>query len=190
MERRIRMVLLDNLTPEDLLKLKHGGFFDGMATPMPTGVTGKEATLRVKEQPVVLGEKLDPSELSNTSETLAKKVVIQPQPQPSMVKAESAQESAPSVREEARASSAGPAPVSVPESAPTRNDTSLDIAAMTSFTKLRDVLQYVIEQGIPVAGVVEFCEQIKSEVPLLQRISNLPDRVTRTLEVMGHGQVE
>lgn len=201
MERKIRMVLLDNLTPEDLLKLKHGGFFDGVQVPMPAGVTGKEATLKVKDEPgvervrevpVVLGDKLDPAELANTSESMKpvktkKPKVEEPKPEPVPTSSEVIQqtkdvEQAEKARDEAREMERK----ANAEFAAGEPDTGgIDPEKLASFTKLRDIIQYVIDSGIAPAGVATFCEGVKADVPLLSRIPNIAERVARTLEVMG-----
>lgn len=187
MDRKIRMVILDGLTADDVLKLKHGGFFDGVQVPMPAGVTGKEATLKVKDEPgvervrevpVVLGDKLDPAELANTSETMKpvrtkKPKVEEPTPEPVPTPSEVIQQTKDVELAEKERDDGAP-------------DTGgIDPEKLASFTKLRDIIQYVIDSGIAPAGVATFCEGVKADVPLLSRIPNIAERVARTLEVMG-----
>lgn len=51
--------------------------------------------------------------------------------------------------------------------------------------KLRDVLVYLLKQGITDPNkVLAECERLKSQVPVLQRITNMEERVPRTLGVI------
>jgi hypothetical protein len=261
MDRKIRMVLLDGLTADDVLKLKAGGFFDGVEVTLPAGVTGQQATLkvqdpphvvRVSEVPVVLDDKLSADELANNEETMrpvrTKKPKAEPapaMPTPSEVIQQTQQVeqqieqppveppvgngkklAAKNARQNARYivfsfgqkwaatfiargkgglmfkldGKAEPnvvgiedgalieeldAPEAVAESEVAADDVDLSVDRLAGFTKLRDLIQYAIECGIPAEGMAAFCEGVKAEVPLLSRISNIADRVQRTLEVMG-----
>jgi hypothetical protein len=80
----------------------------------------------------------------------------------------------------------GGADVVVPDdAAQDTDDVQITTEKLVTFTKLRDLVQYITDAGIPVEGVREFCESMKEQVPLLSRIGDIPGRVERTLLVMG-----
>lgn len=59
------------------------------------------------------------------------------------------------------------------------------IEELTKATKLRDLLAILMDKGITTnAALIAECERVKADVPLLTRIVNISERVTRTLEVM------
>lgn len=297
----IKMTVLDGLTADDVLKLKTGGFFDGVAVTLPPGVTGQQATLRIPvRDDAKVAQALKPVEeviltpttvqttMPNTADNVLHALAFPDNLEKAAAKAAKA---APSVETGASGARTGveaaqkpnqidsqdgvrsapitqpsaPAPASPSASdlplkpAPTGNgkrlpakhaiaggeyvvkafgvswyatamgatkagpkfklnnkaepneiyttedvlveevsvenadqdaidtapDSDLSVETLLTFTKLRDLLQYVIQCGIPAAGASDFCESMKAEVPLLQRISNIGDRVQRTLEVMG-----
>lgn len=302
-ENRIKIVVVDGLTADDVLKLKHGGFFDGVRVPLPEGASGIEARVvkpgdtllvpansltpvkLVEEQPSVGGydanvrEALDKAEAAQLAVVEAIKQEVEakattdelfphepPQPEKkerrkreraedrAVERAANAVDEAAAVGDTAQAAVVTDEPkgngkkygvqharqngryvVSVfgkkwagtfiartkagfafkldaytstdtvtlsdgdiveelsidgaaaptDEQAVDTADVDLSIDTLLGFTKLRDLIQYVVSTGIPASGVIAFCESMKGEVPLLQRISNIPERVTRTLEVMG-----
>lgn len=56
---------------------------------------------------------------------------------------------------------------------------------LASAKRLKDVLVYFEGQGVKGAdALVEACEMVKSNVPVLSRIANLSERVRRTYEIM------
>jgi hypothetical protein len=60
------------------------------------------------------------------------------------------------------------------------------LAEMKKATKIKDVLMPMIELGINTTkGLVEKCEELKTEIPVLSRIPDLADRVSRAAEVLG-----
>lgn len=60
------------------------------------------------------------------------------------------------------------------------------VEALRGANKLRDVLAVLADAGIKEQGaVIAKCEELKSQVPLLARIGNLGERISRTLEVFG-----
>lgn len=62
------------------------------------------------------------------------------------------------------------------------------MAVLVKATRIRDVLQPLIELGINTTpALVAKCEQLKAEVPVLGRIPDLADRVTRAAEVLDLG---
>jgi hypothetical protein len=62
----------------------------------------------------------------------------------------------------------------------------IDMTVVKSKTKLRGILNYLIDLGYPsVETVTDRCMEIKSEVPILDRVADLAERIPRTLAVMG-----
>jgi len=60
------------------------------------------------------------------------------------------------------------------------------LAEMKKATKIKDVLQPLMDLGIEtIAGLVAKCEELKPDVPVLTRIPDLKERVTRAAEVLG-----
>jgi hypothetical protein len=303
-ERKIKVIVVDGLTADDVLKLKAGGFFDGATVPLPQGATGQEATLRIPVRddskvaesltPAVMhikpAEEMSVHERSAAANAVLNNMLQQVADAPVEKKTKSKAKpteaevdafiagrqgelnavvaaAAPNIgriesnappmqnlsieaRDPAPADAqtepkgngkkmpakhaikgatyvvkafgaawyatadgidkAGPAFVLHGKSEPNRiyvqegtiieevdtagadqdaldTDTAVDMSPETlaSFTKLRDLIDYAVKCGIPAEGMSEFCEQMKDDVPLLQRISNIADRVQRTLEVMG-----
>ncbi len=318
-DKKIKVVVLDGLDADDVLKLKHGGFFDGVSMPLPQGATGQAATLKVPEAvtvrpgdtvqvplnsltPVRLLEPTSTEHAADVRDALEKAEAQQeaaveaqgskaglfpdglfphdpPQPEQKArrkkttaedrdvervanAKDERVAEIAKAVAPEAAQQFVQD--VVAPFASPTGNgkkyaakharqngryvvasfgkkwtatfiartkgglafkldgydnsavtldedtvieelsvdgaaaptdeqvqDTSevdLSIDTLLSFTKLRDLIQYVVSTGIHPTGVAAFCESMKNDVPLLQRITNIEERVTRTLEVMGYAE--
>ncbi len=53
---------------------------------------------------------------------------------------------------------------------------------------MKDILYALQDKGIKdEASMVKECERLKSKIPLLAKMPNIPDRVKRTLEVMTGG---
>lgn len=76
-----------------------------------------------------------------------------------------------------------PAPVA---KAPTAAPSNVDIPALASKSKLRDILSALLKSGYDSPEkLIAVCEQIKDQVPVLGRIAEISERVPRTLEVMG-----
>jgi hypothetical protein len=279
---KIKVVVVDGLDADDVLKLKHGGFFDGVSVPLPPGATGVEARIVKKQEPATVVADAMPSvggydanvrdavEKSEAAQLAVVEAVKQkvegelfphdpPQPEQTARRKKAAAEDRAVERAANKADEQPvveqPAPVgngkkiavmharqngqyivsvfgkkfaatyiartkagysfklenyngnadvvtlsegdiveelSVDGAAPPSDeqaqdtaDVDLSIDALLGFTKLRDLIQYVVSTGIHPTGVAAFCESMKNEVPLLQRISNIEERVTRTLEVMG-----
>jgi hypothetical protein len=56
--------------------------------------------------------------------------------------------------------------------------------------RLRQVVAYMLDNGIKKEeDIVAECLRIKDQVPAIQRVSNLPERIGRTLAVMDTGQL-
>jgi hypothetical protein len=69
----------------------------------------------------------------------------------------------------------------------TENPTeALDLPAeLTGAVKLRQILSYLLDNGFKTEQqIVEECTRIRYDVPVLNRIGNLQERITRTLSVM------
>lgn len=81
-----------------------------------------------------------------------------------------------------------PAPV-VPLEAPATSSAAglPSPAQLAGCTKLRDVMQLLVEGGMAAGDLAAYLESVRDQVPLLQRIQNIPERVARTLSVMQQG---
>jgi hypothetical protein len=210
---KIRVVVLDGLEAEDVLKLHVGGFFEqrGVAAKLPEGATGQEAVLvKVVQQPVAEGYDANARDAVEQAEAKvaeskpvrkkaapvreeAPKVAEQPAEQPKAEDAPSVQES-PSepfpqtLADLARDRIEGEARIEERRKAKlAKNDGAVtpDVATLATFTKFRDVVQHLLDSGVVADDIAKVCDGIKEQVPLLQRIPNLEERVARTLEVMG-----
>jgi len=52
--------------------------------------------------------------------------------------------------------------------------------------RLREVVQHILDQGFEDQDeIVAVCEEIKDEVPLLQRVQNIPDRVGKAYNMLS-----
>ena len=61
---------------------------------------------------------------------------------------------------------------------------------LVSAVRLRSVLGYLLDNGFDadVMSLTMECERIKKQVPVLSRITNLQERISRTISVMDVGQ--
>lgn len=81
-----------------------------------------------------------------------------------------------------------PAPVAHPEAPASISAAGLpSIDQLAACTKLRDVMQLLVEGGMAAGNLAAYLESVRDQVPLLQRISNISERVARTLSVMQQG---
>lgn len=80
------------------------------------------------------------------------------------------------------------------EAATSEESAPLDSAELpeelTSAVRLRSVLGYLLDNGFDadVMSLTMECERIKKQVPVLSRITNLQERISRTISVMDVGQ--
>lgn len=189
----IRMVLLDGLTVADLLALRQGGFFEGAEVRLAQGSAAP--TLApvvipvqevVKPVPVPVVSVAEPAESALSPEQQA--LLATAQAELAEYRAEKGLPSVVAVRAEALTGTESiSAPIVDPEPATITAAGLPSVARLAGCTKLRDVLQLLVEGGMPSSELAGYLESVKGEVPLLQRIQNIPDRVARTLEVMGTG---
>lgn len=180
----IRMVMLDGLTVADLLALRQGGFFEGVEVRVAQP-SAAPITLPVQEvvQPVAEPVEAAPVLTPEQVELLA--VARQ---ELADYRAESRARVAVEAPTEAPAGiDSSPAAVAHLEPPAAVGGGLPSVGRLAACTKLRDVLQLLIEGGMPSTELAAYLESVKAEVPLLQRISNIGDRVSRTLEVMGSG---
>ena len=264
---KIKIVVVDGLNADDVLKLKHGGFFDGVGIPLPQGAVGQEAVLvtpvaATPSAPVASGYDANAREAVEQAEakqeaavekkprkkveaSVEEPIVAQPAKVVPLTAAEreaalpdpvgnGKKHAAKHARKGGRyvvfslgrkweATFEGPSKAGLKfllvhkdephlvnvddgalveemdttdaappedEQAQDVSDVDLSVETLLGFTKLRDLIQYVVTSGIDPAGVAAFCESIKDEVPLLQRITNIEERVGRTLEVMGYSEAK
>lgn len=97
-------------------------------------------------------------------------------------------EKAPAVAQDVRSEPMPTTDPSPPSVAPVSASSGLpSVAQLSACTKLRDVLQLLLEGGMASADLTGYLEGVRDQVPLLGRISNIGERVTRTLSVMGQG---
>lgn len=190
----IRMVLLDGLTVADLLALRQGGFFEGAEVRLASGDTASpnRAPLVIPVQEVV-----QPVAVPVVPAAAAEEPSLTPEQQAALVdvrrelaeyRVERGLPPAAEAPSEPRSGISPTAdPVIAPEPAALVTAGLPSVVRLAACTKLRDVLQLLIEGGMPSSELAGYLESVKAEVPLLQRISNISDRVARTLEVMGTG---
>ena len=63
---------------------------------------------------------------------------------------------------------------------------SYDLEILKSSHTLRDILEHLFAHGYTEESeFISVCTQLKAEVPVLSRVSSLPDRIKRALAVMG-----
>lgn len=209
----IRMVMLDGLAVADLLALRSGGFFEGATVQLPS--TDGRAGVQLPATNRHPGDQgpLPGSEVTGTvtvpagmlklaSVTPAPKAAPTPEPAPLPVEQQAAlaevqaelaayrAEKGAGAPQDARTeATAGidptPAPVAAP-AAPTATG-PVSPAQLAGFAKFRDVLQLLLDAGMAPGDLTAYLESVKGEVPLLQRIPDIGERVTRTLSVMGLG---
>lgn len=193
----IRMVMLDNLSVSDLLVLKAGGFFTGTVVPLtsgvPTGLTISAEGLpppvveqRVPPRAPVVAEPAPTEAPVVEAPPVLKALKEQPLPPDQEALLEQFKREAAEYRAE-KAEAGEPIPeveTPAPVAAPTlRGPVTVD--QLSTCTKLRDVLQLLLDGGMAAAELTGYLEGVREQVPLLQRISNIGDRVSRTLSVMG-----
>ena len=71
------------------------------------------------------------------------------------------------------------------EAAPARPVGTVSLDQLGHCTKLRDVLQLLLDSGMSAGDLTAYLESVRDQVPLLTRIANIGERVSRTLSVMG-----
>lgn len=172
----MRCLVLEDVTVAELLALKAGGFFEGGSETVPVSPPISE-----RPAPVV---KAPPAPVPDQQLTRYRPVPVEAVTE-APIEASPAPVEAPVP---APVVEAPPAPVAAPvEVPPVAPGAMPSIEQLAVCTKLRDVLQLLLDGGLPAADLTPYLEMVKPEVPLLQRISNIGDRVTRTLSVMGQG---
>lgn len=80
-----------------------------------------------------------------------------------------------------------PVPIVAPDAPTAGGPRPVTIDQLAACTKLRDLLQLLTDGGMATADLTPYLESVREQVPLLQRISNIGERVARTLSVMGAG---
>lgn len=95
-------------------------------------------------------------------------------------------ESAPAPEEKPAEAPSAPAS----EAKPKTNGASVAVPSeLEGARKLRDILAFFMAKGITEKSkLVEECEKVRAGVPILSRITNLEERIGRTLEVMDMGE--
>lgn len=205
----IRMVMLDGLSVADLLALRQGGFFEGATMALTS--TGGRASVQVPPA----GESLPRADVTVSGPAtvpagvlpLHNPALVEPVVEPltaaqqatlDLIRQEAAEYRAekgmPALADNQMAPLSGNDASEVAIARPSATTaTAPDMVGMPSpaqlahCTKLRDIMQLLLEGGLPAADLAEYLESVREQVPLLQRISNIPERVARTLSVMGQG---
>lgn len=183
----IRMVMLDGLSVADLLALRTGGFFEGATVqlPLPSGASVTPVPVAAVAAPTV-----QPVAPAPAPVVAAPAPVAPPTPPAPPIKLSAEQEALlAEVRKEAAEVRAelGLPPQEQPAPAPISSAGLPSVAQLAACTKLRDAMQLLIEGGMPTEELAAYLESVRDQVPLLGRISNIADRVSRTLSVMGQG---
>jgi hypothetical protein len=64
----------------------------------------------------------------------------------------------------------------------------IDTSKLQSAAKLREIVQYIMDQGHEkLEDVIKVCEEIQQDVPLLRRVADIPGRVKNAYEVLKEG---
>lgn len=178
----IRMVMLDGLTVADLLALRQGGFFEGAVVQLPS--TGASVTALPVSAPVA--QVVPPVAVPPSPELTIEQAATLAQAQAEL--AEYRAEKGAPVAQETRTEPVPGIDTTVAPVAPVISSSGLpSVAQLANCTKLRDAMQLLLDAGMGAADLVPYLESVREQVPLLGRISNIPERVARTLSVMQQG---